>query len=157
MTNSSRLERRYRSLLALYPKAFRREHEQEILSVLMAAAAEGQTRPRLAESADLVRSAIFMRLRQTKVPTSWEYRHARLMLPIRVVTGVWFVFLTAMLYGYGRGGWWGALLVPAATLHFYIAYRLIHRPAQPARPRATRTALTTRSRGRAHAPVPRRR
>ena len=38
MTNSSRLERRYRSLLALYPKAFRREHEQEILSVLMAAA-----------------------------------------------------------------------------------------------------------------------
>ena len=134
MTESSRLERRYRSLLALYPKAFRREHEQEILSVLMAAARESQKRPRLAESADLVRSAIFMRLRQTKVPTSWEYRHARLMLPIRVVTGVWFVFLTAMLYGYGRGGWWGALLVPAATLHFYIAYRLIHRPEQPPGP-----------------------
>ena len=57
MTNSSRLERRYRSLLALYPKAFRREHEQEILSVLMAAAAEGQKRPRLAESGDLVGSA----------------------------------------------------------------------------------------------------
>jgi hypothetical protein len=52
MTNSSRLERRYRALLALYPKAFRREHEQEILSVLMAAAADGQKRPRLAESAD---------------------------------------------------------------------------------------------------------
>ena len=130
MTNSSRLERRYRRLLALYPKAFRSEHEQEILSVLMAAAAEGQKRPRLAESADLVRNAIFMRLRQTKVPTSWEYRHARLMLPVRVVTGVWLVFLTTVLYGYGRGGWWGALLVPAATLHFYIAYRLIHRPDQ---------------------------
>ena len=41
MTNSSRLERRYRSLLALYPKDYRREHEQEILSVLMAAATEG--------------------------------------------------------------------------------------------------------------------
>jgi hypothetical protein len=130
MTNSSRLERRYRSLLALYPKAFRREHEQEILSVLMAAAPEGQNRPRLAESTDLVRNAIFMRLRQTKVPTTWEYAHARLMLPIRVVTGVWLVFLTVILYGYGRGGWWGALLVPAATLHFYIAYRLIHRPPQ---------------------------
>ena len=130
MTNPSRLERRYRSLLALYPKAYRRDHEQEILSVLMAAAPEGQKRPRLAESADLVRSAIFMRLRQTKVPTPWEYSHARLMLPIRVVTGVWLVFLTAILYGYGRGGWWGALLVPAATLHFYIAYRLIHRPDQ---------------------------
>jgi hypothetical protein len=128
MTNSSRLERRYRSLLALYPKAFRHEHEQEILSVLMAAAPEGQKRPRFAESADLVRNAILMRLRQTKVPTSWEYRHARLMLPVRIVTGVWLVFLTAVLYGYGRGGWWGALLVPTATLHLYIAYRLIRRP-----------------------------
>jgi hypothetical protein len=130
MTNSSRLERRYRSLLALYPKAFRRENEQEILSVLMAAASEGQKRPRLAESADLIRNAIFMRLRQAKVPTSWEYRHARLMLPVRVVTGVWLVFLTAILYGSGRGGWWGALLVPAATLQFYIAYRLIRRSEQ---------------------------
>jgi hypothetical protein len=134
MTESSRLERRYRSLLALYPKAFRREHELEILSVLMASASEGQKRPRLGESADLVRSAISMRLRQTKVPVAWEYRHARLMLPIRIVVGVWLVFLTAMLYGYGHGGWWGALLVPAATLHFYIAYRLINRPEQPPGP-----------------------
>ena len=130
MTNSSRLERRYRSLLALYPKAFRREHEQEILSVLMAAAAEGQKRPRLAESADLLRSAIFMRLRQTQVPTSWECRHVGLMLPVRVVTAVWLVFLTAVLYGSGRGGWWGALLVPAASLQLYIGYRLIRRPDQ---------------------------
>ena len=130
MTNASRLERRYRSLLALYPKAFRREHEQEILSVLMAAASEGQKRPRLAESADLLRSAIFMRLRQTNVPTPWEYSHARLMLPVRVVTGVWLVFLTAILYGHGSGGGWGALLVPAATLNLYVAYRLIHHPEQ---------------------------
>ena len=128
MTEPSRLERRYRSFLALYPKAFRREHEQEMLSVLMAAAPEGQKRPRLGESADLVRNAIFMRLRQTRVPSSWEYAHVRLMLPVRLVTGVWLVFLTAILYGYGRGGWWGALLVPAAALHFYIAYRLIHAP-----------------------------
>ena len=128
MSDPTRLERRYRRLLAFYPKAFRREHEEEILSVLMAAAADGQQRPRPEEVADLVRSAIFMRLRQTKVPTAWEYRHARLMLPVRIVTGLWLVFLTAVLYGYGRGGWWGVLLVPAATLHFYIAYRLIHRP-----------------------------
>jgi hypothetical protein len=132
MTTSSRLERRYRSLLALYPKAFRRDHEQEMLAVLMAAAREGQERPRLGESADLVRSAMFMRVRQTKVPTTWEYRHARLMVPVRIVTGLWLVFLTAVLYGYGRGGWWGALLIPAATLHFYIAYRLIHRARPPA-------------------------
>ncbi len=130
MTHSSRLERRYRSLLALYPEAFRREHEQEILSVLMAAASEGQERPRLAESADLVRSAIFMRLRQIKVPTTWEYRHVRLMLPMRVVVGVWLVLLTAILYADGQGGWWGALLVPAAALQLYIVYRLIRRPEQ---------------------------
>jgi hypothetical protein len=131
MTDLTRLERRYRRLLAFYPKAFRREHEQEILSVLMAGAAAGQRRPRLGESADLLRNAIFMRLRQTtKVPTSWEYRHARLMLPMRVVSGIWFVVLTAILYGSGRGGWWGALLVPAAALHFYLAYRLLTRPAE---------------------------
>jgi len=134
MTEPSRLERRYRSLLALYPKAFRREHEQEMLSVLMATASEGQNRPRLAESADLVRSALLMRVRQARVPVAWEYSHARLMLPVRIVTGVWLVFLTAVLYGYGRGGWWGVLLVPAATLHFYIAYRLIRPPDRVAGP-----------------------
>jgi hypothetical protein len=132
MTSSTRLERRYRRLLAFYPKAFRREHEQEMLAVLMAAAAEGQTRPRLAESADLLRSAILMRLRQTEVPGPWERSHAGLMLPVRVITGIWLVFLTAILYSYGRGGWWGALLVPAAALHFYIAYRLTHPPRSSA-------------------------
>jgi hypothetical protein len=130
MTDSTRLERRYRRLLAFYPKAFRREHEEEILAVLMAAAAERQQRPRLAESADLLSNAISMRVRQTQVPVPWEYAHARLMLPVRIVTGLWLVFLTAVLYGYGRGGWWGALLVPAATLHFYIAYRLLHPPRE---------------------------
>lgn len=132
MTDPSRLERRYRRLLAFHPKAFRREHEEEILSVLMAAAAEGQQRPRPAESADLLRNGLVMRARQTRVPGPWEYRHAGLMLPVRIVTGLWLVFLTAVMYGYGRGGWWGVLLVPAATLHFYIAYRLRHpRPEHP--------------------------
>jgi hypothetical protein len=124
----SRLERRYRSLLALYPRGFRQEHEEEILAVLMAAAPEGRQRPRLAESADLVRSAILMRLRQTKVPTTWEYRHVGLMLPMRIVTAVWFVVLMTMLYTSGRGGWWGAVLVPATILHLYIAYCLVRRP-----------------------------
>ncbi|MEO8967507.1 MAG: hypothetical protein ABI355_07860, partial [Solirubrobacteraceae bacterium] len=70
--------------------------------------------------------AFFMRLRHTRVPSSWEHRHARLMLPVRVLIGTWLLFLTAILYGYGRGGWWGLLLLPAAALHFYIAYRLRH-------------------------------
>lgn len=124
MTDSTQLERRYRWLLALYPKAFRREHEQEILAVLIACAADGQRRPRLAEAADLARNGVSMRLRRIKLPSSWERRHARVMLPVRLVSGIWLLVLTAILYGYGRGGWWGALLVPAAALHFYLAYRL---------------------------------
>jgi hypothetical protein len=124
MRSSRQLERRYRRVLRFYPKAFRREHEQEILAVLMAGAAEGQRRPRLAESANLLGHAIFMRMRHMRLPGSWERRHARVMLPIRVVSGIWLVTLTGILYGYGRGGWWGALLVPAAALHFYLAYRL---------------------------------
>jgi hypothetical protein len=50
-------------LLAWYPRAYRREHADEILAVLMASAGEGQRRPRLAESADLMWSALKMRLR----------------------------------------------------------------------------------------------
>jgi len=57
MNGDPDLERRYRRLLAAYPAAFRREYEQEILSVLMAGAEQGQRWPRLAQAADLLRSA----------------------------------------------------------------------------------------------------
>ena len=63
MTEPSGLERGYRRLLAWYPGAYRREHEDEILGVLMAGAGEGQRRPRLAESANVLWSALKMRLR----------------------------------------------------------------------------------------------
>jgi hypothetical protein len=59
-------------------------------------------------------------------PSAWEYRHARLMVPVRVVIGIWLLVLTIIIYGYGPGGWWGLLLVPAAALHFYFAYRVRH-------------------------------
>lgn len=124
VTDSAPLERRYRRLLALYPKAFRREHGQELLSVLLAGASDGQRWPSPAEASDLVRHATLMRVRYTRVPSAWEYRHARFMGPLRVVIALWLLLLTGILYGVGRGGWWGMLLVPAAALHFYIAYRL---------------------------------
>jgi Trp operon repressor len=126
MTDAADLERHYRRLLACYPGAFRHDHEQEILSVLMASAEEGQRWPRLAEVADLLRSAISMRLR-TRLRTSWawEYRHRRVIVPVRIVSGIWLVALTAILYGYGVGAWWGLLLIPAATAHFYVAYRTL--------------------------------
>jgi hypothetical protein len=63
MTDATHLERRYRRLLAWYPKAFRSEHEDEMLVVLMAGARNGRRRPGLADSADLIRNAFWIRVR----------------------------------------------------------------------------------------------
>jgi hypothetical protein len=131
MNDDSDLERRYRRLLACYPAAFRREHEREMLSVLMAAAEQGRRWPLLAEVADLLRSATSMRLRsRLRTSWAWEYRHRRVTVPVRVLSGIWLVALTVILYGVGRGGWWGLLLIPAAALHFYVAYRSLRHRVQ---------------------------
>jgi hypothetical protein len=63
MTESAHLERGYRRWLRCYPRAFRRDHEAEILGVLMAAARPGQRRPELIECLDLIGGALSMRLR----------------------------------------------------------------------------------------------
>jgi hypothetical protein len=68
MTDSSQLERGYRRVLACYPKAFRRESEEEILTVLLATAAAGQRRAGLAESADLLRGAVRMHFGLSRAP-----------------------------------------------------------------------------------------
>lgn len=73
MSESARLERGYRRLLACYPRAFRRENEEEILAVLLACAQDGQQRPGLAASADLIKGAIRARLR----PAPGQPRAAR--------------------------------------------------------------------------------
>jgi hypothetical protein len=129
MSVSKTLEHRYRRLLAFYPRSFRREHEQEILSVLMAGAAEGQRRPRLAECADLLKSAIFMRLRQVTftLEPSWAQRHRRVLICLRVGIGVWLLIVTAILCN--RGYWWGLVILAPAAAHFYLAQRL-GRPAR---------------------------
>ncbi|QKG23087.1 hypothetical protein [Actinomadura verrucosospora] len=59
----STLEDRYRRLLALYPAAHREAHEQEMLDLLLSAARPGQTRPSLADTADLLRGAARIRRR----------------------------------------------------------------------------------------------
>jgi hypothetical protein len=78
MTDSTDLERRYRRLLGWYPQTFRHEHGEEILVVLMAGARDGRRRPGLADSADLIRNAIWMRVRpyaQRPAPTViWALR-----------------------------------------------------------------------------------
>lgn len=80
MNDMADLERGYRRWLRWYPRSFRREHEAEILAVLMAGAGEGQRRPEPIECLDLVRSALWMRLRPT-VPRSNRsvFRAIRLM------------------------------------------------------------------------------
>jgi len=63
MSEQAKLERRYRRLLGWYPRAFRRENEEEILAVLLACAQEGQQRPGLAASADMIKGALQVWLR----------------------------------------------------------------------------------------------
>lgn len=61
------LERRYRRWLTCYPRHFRAEHEDELLTVLLAVSHVGQRHPSIAEVAALVRSALRMRLRSRGV------------------------------------------------------------------------------------------
>lgn len=69
MTDTAALERGYRRWLRWYPKTFRREHEAEVLTVLMAGARAGQRRPEPMECLDLMSSALSMHLRP-RVPRS---------------------------------------------------------------------------------------
>jgi hypothetical protein len=76
VSEQAKLERRYRRLLACYPRAFRRENEEEILAVLLACAQEGQQRPGLAASADLIKGAIQAWLR----PAPGQPRNVRIAI-----------------------------------------------------------------------------
>lgn len=57
------LERRYRRLLACYPRWFRLQNEEEIVAVLLACAQEGQRRPGAEAAADLLKGAARMWMR----------------------------------------------------------------------------------------------
>ncbi len=89
MNEFPQLERRYRRLLACYPRAFRRENSEEILAVLLACAQDGQRRPGFAASADLIRGAVRMRLRLAGQPPRTVQVAIRLMyagLAVQVAT-----------------------------------------------------------------------
>jgi hypothetical protein len=131
MSDVTPLERRYRRLLACYPRAFRREHEQEILAVLMAGADDGQRRPRLDETADLITNAIRMHLRPG-VPRSqpavfWAVRLMYVCAALRLLgvpilpttsggtaypldIGVSWGVLAALAWANGRGHNWARVL-----------------------------------------------
>lgn len=81
------LEDRYRRLLAWYPKAHRALHEEEMLAVLLAAAAPGRDRPSAREAFDLLRGGSAIRLRRAVGSVSrrhWRaaYSLAALLAPI---------------------------------------------------------------------------
>ena len=97
MTDQEHLERAYRRLLAWYPREFRREHGQEILAVLMAVAPRGQRRPGLAESADLIRSGLWLRLRPSVPRSARTVRAAvKLMYAGAAVSTVNLILIMAM-------------------------------------------------------------
>ena len=79
LADSASLERGYWRLLACYPRAFRRENEEEILAVLLACAQDGQTRPTLEAAADLLKGAARMRLRPRAGQPRTVFAAVRLM------------------------------------------------------------------------------
>jgi hypothetical protein len=98
MTDQEHLERAYRRLLAWYPREFRRENEQEILAVLMADAPDGQRRPGLAESADLIRSGLWLRLRPSVPRSARTVRAAvKLMYVGAAISTVNLILLLALI------------------------------------------------------------
>jgi hypothetical protein len=64
------LERGYRRLVACYPRSFRTENADEIIAVLLATSQEGQRRPGLAASADLLTGAVRMHMGLSRAPRS---------------------------------------------------------------------------------------
>jgi hypothetical protein len=98
MTDQEHLERAYRRLLAWYPWEFRHEHGPEILAVLMASAPDGQHRPGLAESADLIRSGLWLRLRPSVPRSARTVRAAvKLMYAGAAVSTVNLLLLLALI------------------------------------------------------------
>jgi hypothetical protein len=129
MTEPSALERRYRRWLALYPKTFRAEREEEMVAVLMQGAGPEQARPKVREAADLARHGL--RRRVGRFPGDWEREHAKVMFPVRIAIAVWLCFISAMLIAYRVGEAWLIVLIPAIALHLYIAYVIRPRGPRP--------------------------
>lgn len=96
MSESAGLEDGYRRLLAWYPLSFREEQEDEMLAVLMAGAEPGQRRPGRAETADLLWSAVRMRLLRALRPGPVDQRWASALAAFGVLTPVFLVIVAAL-------------------------------------------------------------
>jgi hypothetical protein len=76
------LERGYRWLLACYPAAYRRVHEEEMLAVLMTAAPHGKRRPGIGEAADLIWGALRVRCQPSRNGAEPAWRDALAVLSV---------------------------------------------------------------------------
>jgi len=107
VTAAGRLEKSYRRLLRWYPALYRHRHEEEILGVLMATARPGQRRPGARETADLVWSALKIRIRMATRSAGSEPWAAALaltgvLLPLLMVLLKLVLFLDrGAQYGFG--------------------------------------------------------
>ena len=125
MTDSnSRLERRYRRLLRLYPRSYQDQHGEDMLGALMNGAGSGKSRPGVMETLDLLHSALtvharyWWQMRIARERQSLAVRNARLVIRIRLAVVAWLTFVTVMLCI--AGYWWIALGVV-----FFIALHLL--------------------------------
>jgi hypothetical protein len=130
MTESSRLERRYRVLArASIRRRSAASTRQEILSVLMASALGGPAAPptggvrRSDQERDPHEAAPDQRAGRVGVQARASHAAGGASSSVRGSCSS-----PSCCYDSGQGGWWGALLVPAATLQLFIAYRLIRPP-----------------------------
>jgi hypothetical protein len=96
VTESAGLEDGYRRLLAWYPLSFREEQEDEMLAVLMAGAEPGQRRPGRAETADLLWSAVRMRVLRALRPGPVNQGWATALAAFGVLTPAFLVIVAAL-------------------------------------------------------------
>ncbi|MGH3398276.1 MAG: hypothetical protein ACRDPO_26665 [Streptosporangiaceae bacterium] len=109
------LARRYQRLLAWYPPRHRAAHGEEMLGVLLAAAPEGQRRPRITEAVNLLWGAllIWLRPRSAAQPAgTWSDALAAFSVAAPLGLLAWFTArtLTEMTAGL-MVGWSPAILV----------------------------------------------
>jgi hypothetical protein len=107
VTAAGGLEKSYRRLLRWFPALYRRRHEEEMLGVLMATAQPGQRRPGARESADLLWSAVKIRIRMAtrradSQPWAAALAMAGVLLPLLMLLLKLTLFLDrGMQYGFG--------------------------------------------------------
>ncbi|MEU6781566.1 hypothetical protein ABZ912_20360 [Nonomuraea angiospora] len=116
------LERRYRRLLAWYPKDHRARHEEEMLAVLLAASAPGQSRPVGRDAFDLVRGGLAIRLRRVARPGA--RRHWRAAVDLAALLAPLTLFGAGLFRAAGYAGRF-AFDLALPTLVYVLPYGLI--------------------------------